>query len=478
VSFETSDANLASAFAWARQQALAYVFSGDPVGEWYEAALPGREAFCMRDVSHQSMGAQALGLAKYTLNMLKAFAANLSDSKDWCSYWEINRYGRPAPVDYVDDARFWYDLPANFDVLDDCYRMYLWTGDLTYLNDGAMANFYDRTVSDYVLRWGLDLDQVMTRARIMNVRGEFNRLDKFQASRGIPGYEEADRSYVVGVDLLASEYAAYRAYSRIAAFRGNYAAADRYAKKARAVGDFVNTAWWDGSSGHFYALVDDNHHLQGRSGVDVLYYGVAEEGPKAEAALRDLEATIRANPSGPVELESHYPEVLYRYGAPGPAYSEIMDLARKGRYRREYPEVSFSVVGAIVTGLMGITIEAPSEQSPTDSNYLEAVVKTLPSLTSDTAWAHISNLPVRSNRISVTHQANNKTVLTNQTGPALVWRASFRGAHETLLVNGQAAKASRGREPSGGATSWVELPVGAGETVKVEVPALSGPHSA
>ena len=477
MSFETPDGNLASAFSWARQQALDYAFSGDPAGEWYEAALPGREAFCMRDVSHQSMGAQALGLGRYTLNMLKAFTANISDSKDWCSYWEINRYGRPAPVDYVDDARFWYDLPANFDVLDDCYRMYLWTGDLTYLNQGAMVNFYDRTVSDYVARWGLDLGQIMSRERIMNVRGRFDRDDKFQVSRGIPGYDEGDKNYLVGVDLLASEYAAYRAYSRIEGFRGNFALADRYAKKALAVEDFVNTVWWDEKDGHFYALLDENHHLAGRSGVDVLYYDVAQEGRKAEAALRDLEATIRANPSGPVELESHYPEVLYRYGAPTLAYSEIMDLSRKGRYRQEYPEVSFSVLGAIVTGLMGITMEAPPpEQSTTEWNYVEVVVKTFPSLTDDTAWARISDLPVRTNRVSVTHQGNSKTVLTNQSGPALIWQAAFQGAHETLLVNGQAAKASQGKQRSGRAASWVELPVGAGDTVTVEVPVSSGRH--
>src|SRR6267143_6549875 len=53
---DTSDPNLAAAFGWARRQALAYSFSGDLVGDWYEAALPGRQAFCMRDVSHQLHG--------------------------------------------------------------------------------------------------------------------------------------------------------------------------------------------------------------------------------------------------------------------------------------------------------------------------------------------------------------------------------------------------------------------------------------
>lgn len=35
-------------FDWAKNQSLAYAFDDDPVGLWYEASLPGREAFCMR----------------------------------------------------------------------------------------------------------------------------------------------------------------------------------------------------------------------------------------------------------------------------------------------------------------------------------------------------------------------------------------------------------------------------------------------
>jgi hypothetical protein len=128
----SSDTRLVQSFNWARQQAMVYVHDGDPVGPWYEAALPGRRAFCMRDVSHQAAGSQALGLSKYTHNMLRRFAENISASKDWCSYWEINYLNHPAPIDFKSDKEFWYNLPANFDVLDACYRMYLWTGDRTY----------------------------------------------------------------------------------------------------------------------------------------------------------------------------------------------------------------------------------------------------------------------------------------------------------------------------------------------------------
>jgi hypothetical protein len=71
LTFTSSDAQLVHAFDWAEGQAMAYVQGGsDPVGLWYETGLPGRTRFSMRDTSHQSMGAQALGLAAYTHNML------------------------------------------------------------------------------------------------------------------------------------------------------------------------------------------------------------------------------------------------------------------------------------------------------------------------------------------------------------------------------------------------------------------------
>src|SRR6202035_2827896 len=46
--FHSSHAALNGIFRWATQQALAYVHSGsDSIGPWYEAALPGRNSFCI-----------------------------------------------------------------------------------------------------------------------------------------------------------------------------------------------------------------------------------------------------------------------------------------------------------------------------------------------------------------------------------------------------------------------------------------------
>ena len=160
-------------------------------------------------------GRHALGLARCNLNMLRRFAENISDAKDWCSYWEINRFNQPAPVDYRNDAEFWYNLPANFDLLDCCFRMYVWSGDRSYANDPVFLNFYDRTVTDYVDRWGLGIDQVMTRPRLLNARGIFDAAKKFPKNRGIPGYNEGDHTYVLGFDVLVTQRAAYLAYAHI-----------------------------------------------------------------------------------------------------------------------------------------------------------------------------------------------------------------------------------------------------------------------
>lgn len=487
--FTSSDAHLVQAFDWAKRQAMAYVQDGsDPVGLWYETGLPGRTRFSMRDTSHQSMGAQALGLSAYTYNMLHHFAAGISDSKDWCSYWGIDRWGRPARVDYKNDDEFWYDLPANFDVLDASYRMFLWTGDLSYVNDPAFLNFYKRTVDDYVQRWQLGAGEVMTRKRWLNVHGAFDPHNNFQTARGIPGYREGPRDYIVGVDLLATEYRAFEDYVYIEQYRGDAETAAIYQKKADTLKNFINTTWWDAKAGRFYSLLDKDYQLQPAdpasathtNNVELLYRGAADDGVKLEGALDSLLETIKRNPSSQVEGESHYPEVLYRYGKPEIAYQEIMDMTRPGKNRQEYPEVSYSVIGAMVTGLVGLNLEAPPplESSGNGGGYTEIVVTTLPELTRQTAWAEIRNVPIRTNKVAVRQDGDRKTTLTNESGPSFIWKAMLPGSYATLTVNGKAEKATQEKLSLNRGVSWVRMPVGAGDTIVVEAPGAAERHEA
>jgi hypothetical protein len=247
--------------------------------------------------------------------------------------------------------------------------------------------------------------------------------------------------------------------------------AQTYLKKAADVKALVNGTWWDEKSKQFYSVLDKDHRLQGRAGPQLLYRDVADDGPKAQSALDTLLAEIKKNPSSSVEGESHQPEILYRYGVPDIAYAQLLDLAREDRERREYPEVSYSVIGAMVTGLMGVNVEASSpSDSAVQGGYVEVVVKTLSGLTAQTAWAELRNLPLRSNEISVRHDGARKTVFTNLRGPSLIWQATFPGSFETLLVNGKRMRARTEKTRLGQAVSWVRVPVGPSNAVSVEVP--------
>jgi hypothetical protein len=431
----SSDQRLIDVFNWAKSQAMAYVFDGDPVGPWYEAVEPGREGFCVRDTCHQAMGAHALGLDRWNLNMLRRFAENVTDSKDFCTYWEINRYNKPAPVDYKNDAEFWYNLPANFDLVDCCYRMYVWTGDETYVNDPALLNLYDRTVNDYVDRWALGLDQIMKRPRLLNVRGILDPTKKFPKNRGIPGYDEKDKTYVIGFDVIATQYAAYRAYANIQAVRGNTDLAETFAKKAEDVKALAMKSWWSAKDNAFYARLNKDYQL---------------ESPGQNRRAKTLDWGTEP------------------YDDPDTATAQVLNL---DGVRLEYPEVSFSRIGTIVTGTMGINVifSSPLEASK-KGLWVEATIQTKPGLGKSIEWAEIDNLPIRANTVAVRQIGMRKTIFTNQHGPAVIWRPVFDGSHEQLIVNGAPAKAHLEAGNDGKPITSLRVTVGAGGSVTVEVP--------
>ncbi|MGA3033563.1 MAG: hypothetical protein ABSD70_09780 [Terracidiphilus sp.] len=441
---DSSSAKLVDVFHWARSQAMACAFdSGDPVGPWYEAVEPGREGFCIRDTCHQALGAQALGLARFNLNMLRRFAENISDSKDWSSYWEIDRYNRPAPVDYENDASFWYNLPSNFDLLDCCYRMYVWSGDLTYVQDPVFLNFYDHTVNDYVQRWGLDLDRIMKRPRLLNQRGIFDPNAKFPPNRGIPGYDEGDHDYVIGFDVLVTQRAAYLAYAHIQQARQNAALAGEYLRKAAAVENLMKTVWWNKTSQCFYSRESGDHRMEDCGG---------------RGAGEDMSIDWRTDViPDPAIIASSKDSVA--------TMTRLLDLSHA---RLEYPEVSYSRIGDIVTDAMGIRLEYSSPLlSAVAAFWVEVTVRTLSRLGSGIEWAEIRNLPIRACEVTVRHDGPGKTTFTNQRGPALIWRAMFEGQHGALMVNGREVKATSESDDTGRTVSSVRVTVGAGGEITV-----------
>ena len=62
-----------------------------------------------------------------------------------------------------------------------------------------------------------------------------------------------------------------------------------------------------------------------------------------------------------------------------------------------------------------------------------------------------------------------RTTFTSERGPALMWQAEFDGEADELLVNGEATTAHTGKGYLGRKTTCVRVPVGAGDSVTVEM---------
>lgn len=404
VQFECSDARLTLAFQQAKQRALSCVYTGDPVGEWY-ATLPdaASNVFCMRDVAHQSTGASVLGLYRHTSNMLRRFATSVARSRDWCGYWIITKDGFAAPSAYTSDSDFGYCLPAGFDVMRTCYRQFRWTGDEGYRSPDFL-NFYERTAVDYPATWDSDHDGMMENTRRPRVHASyFQQLPRF----------------LVGADLVAAQYAGYQTYSAMQETMGREGSlsnrlARTYRTKADELRKRFNAEWWAEGQNRFYSGRLPDHtfakELVPECNMYSLLFGIPEEGPKTEAALDLME---KSRPQFPGAY-SYIPEVLFRYDRIEHAYSFLLETASPDFFGKDKGEVAFAVVGAIATGLAGISPDAA-----------RSTLQTFPRLSESLRWMKLARVPLMRNEITIEHRGTQESTLTNDSGPVLQWKATF-----------------------------------------------------
>ncbi|QOV11150.1 MGH1-like glycoside hydrolase domain-containing protein [Viridibacillus arvi] len=441
VEFESSSTFLNKGFTWAKQEALSYAHNGeDVVGLWYEAALPGRAAFCMRDVAHQSAGAAILGLQNHTKNMLSKFAEGISSVRDWCSYWEINKENTPAPVDYQSDSDFWYNLPANFDILDTCYRQFLWTGDTEYLNNPKFITFYEKTINEYVRAWDKDNDGLMEHYP------EYGR-------RGIASYNEDGLQPLIAGDLISAQYAGYSAFAKINELKGNHKLEKVYKEKAAQLQKIYQNDWWNEGSSRFYGARLQNGEFY-EPYYDIanflpLYFGLISDKEKLKLALKDVKRNGVVN----VEGKSYFPEIYYKNGDKEEAYAILLELIDPSLIRREYPEVSYAVIGSIATGMMGISANGDTK------------ITTMSQLPNELEWAIMRNVPILNNVIDISHNSNRETSLTNRSGNTLTWKVQFSYKKDQCLINNVTVDLQHEYGLDGVVTSFAIVTVNEGETI-------------
>lgn len=413
IEFITSNEVWNEGFVWAKNQALAYSHEGDLVGSWYEAALPDREAFCMRDVSHQSKGAEALGLREHTKNMLLRFAQGIAESRQFCSFWEIDRNYRPCPADYTSDRDFWYNLPANFDVMDACYRMYSMTGDPDYLFQSDFVRFYQMTVEEYAQWWDVDGDGLLER--------------KHPGSRlGIPSYcEDSEfKSAQALIDLLAIEIRGYRSAAKLFAGRKDERRSAHCERMAEKLSKLLSEQWWDEKERRYYQVKAEDGTLRHSDMIghelSLCYYQVIEEEERLCRHLERLHAEALKGIN--VESLSHYPAVFYRSGQPGRGAGWLKALISPELCRREYPEVSYAVVETFIYEMAGVHPDGPGK-----------AVRILPQLPEEISWFRLKNLPFLNGELDVS-QAGDRLSVMNRTGQRITVNDREVGAGESITI--------------------------------------------
>lgn len=460
ITFNSSNKKLNTAFAWAKKKALSFAHDGkDPVGLWYEAALPNREAFCMRDVSHQAIGAELLGLSKHNFNMFLKFGQNISADMDYCSYWEINRHNLPAPVDYENDKDFWYNLPANFDVIYNAYRLYNWTGNKAYLEDPALQNFYKLSMNQYVDHWNLGYQEVQNRKRDLHLTKDSSR---FGNKRGIPTYNEGGRGEtILGIDMTASLIAAYKAAAEMSKLRGDLSYFKFYMDKAQKEQKFLEDFWWDAELNSFRSILYENgefdYFMVGEDQAFLhylLYFDVLSDPEKIKGLIDtysdDYDKLI-------VELRSYLPIIFYENGQTAIANQMIIDLCSIENKRRDYPENSFTIIEHLTRGLMGINVDAASNTFSTQTR-----------IGNQEEWVKMTNIPLLSSTISVIHNGAIKSTASNLSGVTVQWSAQFLGNYKFLFVNGKKTKTQQ-IKTNEGLISFCKVPLTVGEKAVISI---------
>jgi hypothetical protein len=385
--------------------------------------------------------------------MLYKFAENISESRDWCSYWEINKYNQPAPVDYANDQEFWYNLPANFDVLIACYDQYLLTGDNDYLQDPVFVNFYQRTMNDYIEAWDLDIASIMTRDRFMNLDSPLDSSYSFQVSRGLPSYGEGEplRLYL-GADLLCLQYQAYLAYESILRLKGSGKRADSLQKVLQDVKEWYNLHWWNAKDDKPYSALFTDGSFIGNPSRYILQSQILDSFQRQEIALQELLGVADIN----IESQSYFPKLFYDFDQQHRAFKELMDISHPQKERKEYPEVSYAFVEAMVEGLMGLS-----------ANAHERNVRTISRLTQPTGWVRLNEIPVFEGSVSITHNQDLKTRLKSNLEDDINWTAAFYGNYDSLFVDDRAMMTQSMVTLTGKDISWVEITLPVGDSITV-----------
>lgn len=485
ITIDSSNAKIKEAFTWAVPKALNYVQTGKrglinkdergtptSINDYipsYWAGYAHRYAFYARDMAHQTAGAHLIGLDEENLTMFRAFASTSNEARKWYTLWALNFDGSPFLLDYRGDNNFVREIPAVFELVEKAYQQYLWTGNDAYINDPVLWNFYTKAVTDFIeLHDGKKPNGVAEGAEN---GGIFN---------GTPTYNERGEERLIEAgDGIATQYQAFVAYAKMLAVKGMNEEAARFEQKAAQLKAYFNEEWGVKEGVAEYVRGYD------KAGTAFSGFGkegswfmpmklITEPGPKNDAFLAYIDEMVQTPAEAPKNIEAYtyLPDTFFPYGKNDIAWKWMQYIidrrdqpheVRTQGTNGDYPEVSYTIIGHTVEGLMGIKPNAPGHG-----------VATLSRLPSAIEWLELNHVPVGGHELKVKHEGATKTTLRHNEGQAnLTWEAQFYGTADAISVNGQ-RRAAQHKTVNGVPVSYTTVVVQPGETVVAETAGLTG----
>jgi len=467
----TSDKKLEAAFNWARDKALSYVQTGKSgVVNRHERNSPGtgnaayipsywagytsRTAFYSRDYCHQASGAHLLGLQQENISMLKAFAATSTEARKWFPLWALNFDGRAFTLDSPRDDYFVREVPAVFELVEQCYRQFMWTGNQDYLNDPALWNFCTKAVTDFI---------ALHDARIPN--GVAEGSGSGDIFRGSATYNEIESGtpLVESGDGIACQYQALLSYSKMLALKGDDGPAKEFAGKAKRLKSLFNDAWGVKKDRKEYVRgYDVKGNAPTNWGLENSWFMpmkfITEASEKNDGYLDFIARCLDSRWGRPTNLEavSYIPGVFFPYNRAADAWKWLEYIIDQPD--REYPEISYTLISHVVEGMLGFEPNAPEKAFLTVSRLPEAI-----------ATVEVSNIPLGGHRVTVAHEGVTKSTATHVSGDTpLKWEACFYGDHPAITVNGKDMHADE-RKINGVRACFVSVDLLSGQSATAEV---------
>ncbi len=387
----------------------------------YRAGYLFRSAFYARDFCHQAAGAHLLGLHAENRRMLSAFAASATPEREWYPLWALNFDGSPFLLDYRDDRWFVREVPAVFELVETCERLYRWTGDTHYLLDATIRRYCEQAVTEFIR---------LHDTRIPNGVAEGDGSgDIF---RGVATYSEQGEPLLEAGDGLACEFQALNSWARLCVVRGDCDGAVRFAQRAARLRNYFETDWSVHDDVDLYVCGYDVHEQPViRFGLERSWFmplkGITRPSARLDRYLDFIERCVDAPASRPPNVEActYLPELFFQYGRADTAWRWLMYTANHPD--REYPEVSFTLISTVVERMLGLAPHASQHAFATQACLPEAV-----------EYLAVSGIPLGAHSLDIEHHGACETV-ARQTGTdhTLEWEARFAGAHTFLRVDGQ-----------------------------------------